>query len=267
MAEYLLRHMEEASSLLNEKRLSLFLDYDGTLTGITGRPVDAHLTYQMSEILRSLSALYPLAIVSGRSLADLKKHVGMESIVYGGNHGLEISSSDFTMTYDIGRAARADLEGLKSKFHYLARKFRGVIFEDKGLTFTVHYRLLDSRSFVFFRESFDEAVLGTLARGNLKLAISKKAFEVKANVRWDKGRAVEWLLDRPMFTGTTPVYMGDDDTDRDAYRAIGTEGVSINVGRVVEEARYFLTAQSEVATFLKLLLRQPKIPGDLLRAI
>lgn len=267
MAEYLLKHMGEASSLLNEKRLSLFLDYDGTLTGITGRPEDAYLTYHMRETLRSLSALYPLAIVSGRSLTDLKKHVGMKDIVYGGNHGLEISSADFTMTYDIGRPARADLESLKPKFMGLAGKFRGVILEDKGLTLTVHYRLLDSRSFVLFRESFDDMVLGTLARGNLKLGISKKAFEVKANVRWDKGKAVRWLLDRPMFVGTTPIYMGDDDTDRDAYRAIGTEGLSINVGRIVEEARYFLPAQSEVAVFLKRLLRQPAIPADLTRAI
>jgi len=249
-----LKRVEEASALLSERRISLFLDYDGTLTGITGRPEDARLNFQMRELVRALSGLYPLAIISGRSLPDIKARVNMEGLVYAGNHGLEICSPDFTMVYDIGQGAREELEGLRPVFHGLADRFRGVIFEDKGSTLTVHYRLLDSRSFAAFKECFDEAVSERLARGHVRLGKSKKALEVKANVDWDKGRAVKWLMERPLFTGTTPLYLGDDDTDRDAYRAIGTSGVSVNVGRMVEEAPYFLMAQSEVAPFLKSLL-------------
>lgn len=254
MGEYLLKRIEEAGAFLSERRISLFLDYDGTLTGITGRPEDARLDFQTRELVRSLSGVYPLAIISGRSLSDIKERVNMEGLVYAGNHGLEISSPEFTMLYDIGQGAREDLEELRPVFRGLAERFRGVIFEDKGTTLTVHYRLLDSRSFAAFKERFDEAVSERLARGHVRLGKSKKALEVKANVNWDKGRAVKWLMDRPVFAGTTPLYMGDDETDRDAYRAIGTSGVSVNVGRMVDEAAYFLMAQSEVAPFLKSLL-------------
>ena len=267
MSEYLLKHLEEASSLLTEGRLSLFLDYDGTLTRITGRPEDACMSYQVRELMRALAARYPLAIISGRSLADIRSKVGMEGIVYAGNHGLEVHSPLFTMTYDIGRQAREELEGLRAAFRALAEKFKGVIFEDKGFTLTVHYRLLSSRSFEIFKESFDAAVSGALGRGHVRLGQSKKAFEIKATVRWDKGRAVNWLLDRPLFRGTTPVYIGDDETDRDSYRAIGTKGLSVNVGGAVDEAPYFLQAQEEVVTFLKWLLGQPSSACGLISII
>lgn len=267
MSEYLLKHLEEASSLLTEGRLSLFLDYDGTLTSITGRPEDACMSYQVRELMRSLAARYPLAIISGRSLADIRSKAGMDGIVYAGNHGLEVHSPFFTMTYDIGLQAREELEGLRAAFSGLAEKFKGVIFEDKGFTLTVHYRLLSSRSFETFKESFDAAASGALGRGHVRLGQSKKAFEIKANVRWDKGKAMEWLLDRPMFSGTTPLYIGDDETDKDSYRAIGTRGLSVNVGGAVDEARYYLQAQEEVVTFLKWLLGQPSGSSGLMHTV
>lgn len=267
MGEYLLKHMGRASSLLNKGRMSLFLDYDGTLTGITGRPEDARLTFQTRELLRALAGLYPMAIISGRSLEDIRAQVGMEGLVYAGNHGLEISAPSFTMTYDIGRGAREDLASLRPAFEGLVERFRGVIFEDKGYTLTVHYRLLDSRSFAQFKECFDEAASGAISRGHVRLGLSKKAFEIKANVRWDKGRAVSWLLDRPLFHGTTPFYMGDDDTDKDAYRAIGKGGVTVNVGRMVDEAGYFLMAQSEVAPLLRRLLKRPSVARAMLPVV
>lgn len=255
MAAYLLRHLEKASSLLNEGRLSLFLDYDGTLTGIAGRPEEACLPMKTLEAVEALSGRFPLAVVSGRSLADIKARVGIGSIVYAGNHGLEISSPDFSMTYDIGQGPRAALEGLRPGLFALQERFSGLIVEDKALTLTVHYRLLDPRLFNDFKDAFDKATGAAIGGGQVRLTHSRKAFEIRANVGWDKGRALEWIMDRPLFRGTAPLYMGDDDTDTDAYRSISPKGISINVGREADDAGYFLMYQKEVEPFLKWLVR------------
>jgi len=238
---------------LSEGRLSLFFDYDGTLTGITGRPEEARLSGRTLEALEALSRVYPLAVVSGRALSDIRDRVGIGSIVYAGNHGLQISAPHFSMTYDIGRSRREALLRLRGELMELAEGFEGVIVEDKSVNITVHYRLLAAGAFEGFRESFEEAVVPFLQDGHVRLARSRKAFELRANVRWDKGRTLLWLMDRPLFRGTTPLYMGDDHTDRDAYRAIGADGVSVNVGRPVEDAAYFLETQKEVEPFLKWL--------------
>lgn len=255
MGAYLLRHLEKTSSLLNEGSLSLFLDYDGTLTGIAGRPEEACLPMKTLEAVEALSNRFPLAVVSGRSLADIKARVGIESIVYAGNHGLEISSPHFSMTYDIGPGPRAALEGLRPGLLALQERFSGLIVEDKALTLTVHYRLLDPRNFTQFKEAFDRAIGAAIHGGHVKLTNSRKAFEIRADVEWDKGKALEWIMDRPLFRGTAPLYMGDDDTDTDAYRSMSPEGISVNVGRAVDEAGYFLMYQKEVEPFLKWLVR------------
>lgn len=135
----------------------------------------------------------------------------------------------------------------------LAEGFEGVIVEDKAVNITVHYRLLAAGLFEDFREAFEKAAVPFLQDGHIRLARSRKAFELRANVRWDKGKTLLWLMDRPLFRGTTPLYMGDDHTDVDAYRAAGASGVSVNVGRAVDEAAYFLETQKEVEPFLKWL--------------
>lgn len=255
MAAYLLRHLKKASSLLNEGSLSLFLDYDGTLAAVAGRPEEACLPVRTLEAVEALSHRFPLAVVSGRSLVDIKARVGIDSIVYAGNHGLEISSPHFSMNYDIGHGPRAALDGLKPGLLALQERFSGLIVEDKALTLTVHYRLLDPCFFDDFKEAFDRATKAAIGGGHVKLTNSRKAFEIRANVGWDKGRALEWIMDRPLFRGTAPLYMGDDDTDTDAYRSISPKGISVNVGREVDEAGYFLMYQKEVEPFLKWLIR------------
>jgi trehalose-phosphatase len=70
----------------------LFLDYDGTLTPIAARPEMAVLSSPVREILKQISqhSLFKLAIITGRSLSDIRVLVGLENITYVGNHGLEI---------------------------------------------------------------------------------------------------------------------------------------------------------------------------------
>ncbi len=261
MAKYLLKDLEQVQKTINERKASLFLDYDGTITPITGRPQDAHLSYPMKEMLKTLVQLYPMTIVSSRSLKDLKGLVDLPGIVYAGNQGLEVWGERFTMTFDIGQARSAELKKIEAGLRKLPGKFRGVFLENKGLTLSAHYRLLDTRDFPFFSERFDEIVSGPVANGMVRVIRSKKAFDIRPDVGWDKGKAVEWILDRPGFSGTFPVYLGDDESDKEAFSTLKGKGYSVFVGGVTEEAQYYLIAQDEVKTFLRWLLHYPLPQG------
>ena len=263
MSRHLLKNLQRLKEIMDGQRVSLFLDYDGTLTPIVARPERAHLSYQMREILKTLSRAYPTAIVSGRSLADLRRRGGIPELTYAGNHGAEIWSADYTMVFDAGRAYKAELGRLAGELETLVRAHRGVIMEHKGQAITMHYRLLDARSARAFAEQYAKVVEKSAARGAVRLPSRNKAFEIRPNADWNKGSAVNWLLQRKPFRSTLPIYIGDDETDKDGYRAIAGRGVSVHVGREVQEADYYLVAQTEVKTVLKWLCNHPVPRGSL----
>lgn len=258
MTKHLLKNLDFIDHMKRDRPLSLFLDYDGTLTPIVARPHIAHLSFDMRELLRSIQKAHRLVIISGRSLNDLRGLVNLEGVVYAGNHGLEIYSPSFTMVFDTGRGFRAEAKGMEERFKSMGLRFRGIQVENKGLTITVHYRHVNSRDLPFFIERFSEAASVYVKKNIIKVTHSKMAFELRPNVTWDKGKAVEWLMDRKGFDGTLPVYIGDDDTDKDGFKAVNAlKGISVFVGSPIEEADYFLTAPDEVKVFLKWLLHHP----------
>lgn len=263
MSRHLLKNLDMLKEIMEERRISLFLDYDGTITPIVARPEKAAITYQMREILKTLSRAYPTAIISGRGLSDVRSRVGVDQLTYAGNHGTEIWSPAYTMIFDAGGAYKRSLAALVPQLEELVRDHRGVIMEHKGQSITMHYRLLDARSAAVFAEKYARVVEKAASSGEVKLAKSKKAFEIRPNAEWNKGSAVRWLMQRKSFQGTFPVYIGDDETDKDGYRAVKGLGMSVHVGSEIEEADYYLVAQTEVRTLLKWFCNHPLPKGSL----
>lgn len=235
--------------------LSIFLDFDGTLTPIAGHPYDALLSDSMREILIALNESCPVAIISGRGLADLKEKVGVEGLTYVGNHGMEVSSNEFSFIYDIGPVETEAIGKVAGKLASLEASYEGTVLEKKGVTLSIHYRLLKSGK----KPSFLKKVASVLRPFNSKKLIritsGKEVVEVRPTADWDKGSALEWLLERRRFTGTMPLCVGDDKTDEDAFRIIKGKGLSIYVGRSVSTADLYLANQSEVASMLAFLAR------------
>jgi trehalose-phosphatase len=250
VSKYLLKNIEYLGGLIEGKKLSLFLDYDGTLTPIVGRPEGARLPFQIKELLRVLSSLYPTVIISGRGLGDIRDRVSLKGMVYAGNHGMEVWSEDFTMVFDPGGAAKEELKRLLSLFKALPRSFPGVIVENKGATLSIHYRLLDTREVRPFVKKLREVTGPSLEKGLVRVTEGKKVFEIRPPVSWHKGRVVEWILKRRIFSSSIPIYVGDDETDKDGFRAIRGRGFSVFVGGAEKEADFFLKAQDEVKLFL-----------------
>ncbi len=249
---YLFKNLSPFRQMLRT-RPTLFFDYDGTLTPIVARPERAYMSYETHELLRVLTRFYTIVVISGRTLEDVMARVDIEDIIYAGNHGMEIYSRWFTMIYDSGGTARILLRRLGDELGTIARRFKGAIVEDKGFTLSIHYRLVDVREakrlvadVMTLLKPFDQ-------RGQIRLTEGKKVLEVRPPATWNKGEAVRWLMERPLLKGTTPVYVGDDVTDIDAFRAIGSSGVSISVGRMEDSARFYLKSQAEVKKLMNCL--------------
>ena len=105
---------------------------------------------------------------------------------------------------------------------------KGVLIEDKLYTLSVHFRLVAGRRLAAFRRLFYRAIRRW--SGKAWITRGKKVFEVRPPFDWDKGKAVKWLIDKLNLQNYLPIYIGDDQTDEDAFRALKGKGISLKVG-------------------------------------
>ena len=237
----------------SSKKLSLFLDFDGTLTPVAGDPDDAVLSLSMTEVIIALSRRYPVVIISGRGIYDLKEKVAIEGLTYVGNHGMEMSGTDFSFIYDIGTVESEAIEEAAGRLSALCASYGSTVLEEKGLTLSVHFRLLsEARKSLFLKKL--NRILGPYDReGLIKITGGKGLVEVRPTADWDKGSALEWLMKRSPFKGSIPISMGDDETDEDAFCVVEGRGLSIFVGRRKSVADLNIARQRDVEPMLKLL--------------
>lgn len=233
-------------------KISVFLDYDGTLVPFVQNPAKAQLDEQTRETLARISRkrLVAVTIISGRSVSDIHARVGLEGLTYAGNHGLEICGNGFNFIEPTAGAARQQLAQLSRKLAAVLRDIDGTVVEYKGLTTTIHYRQAATREI----GRIESAVQAEVAAANLfRTAPSKMAIEVVPRTGWHKGKAAIWINER---LGGKPlsVYLGDDETDEDAFRAL-PDGITARVGSCpATSARYRVADADAVHEFLTWLV-------------
>lgn len=231
---------------------ALFLDFDGTLAPIAPRPDTVRLDAEGRRLIRTLSRLAPVAIISGRAVKDLRARVGLTRLTYVGNHGLEIDGIGFRYRMKGARRWRRRLREILHRIRSRLDVIPGVLIEDKQVTASVHFRLVKGRARRTVARRFVACVKPYVERGRMRLRRGKAVWEIRPPVAWDKGRAVLWILNRPAFRGRWPMYIGDDDTDQDAFRRIRGRGVGISVGpgRARGAARYAIAGPAQVRRLL-----------------
>lgn len=244
------------ASVLN--RIFLFSDFDGTLVPIRKDPAKVILSLQARKILDKLACHIPLAIISGRSLAFLKKTMPIPKIILAGNHGLEIKMGRHRFVHPQAVSCKKEIKqfarGLKKQF----LETPGVLIEEKGLTLTFHYRLVSpsKRKAVcsLFYDYFKGATAPVTNKSPLKVCTGKMSLEIRPNIDWGKKDAIRWILEmykkRFPKQRVIPIYIGDDETDRSALAMIKKIGISIAVG-VPMKATYFLPSQSKCIELLR----------------
>jgi trehalose 6-phosphate phosphatase len=233
-------------------RLVLLLDFDGTLAPIVERPELAAMPDATRASLDRLMAMpgVQAAVVSGRGLADVRERAAVPGIAYAGNHGMEIEGAGLRRMHPDAVAARPSLQAAARMIEPALSAIPGAFVEDKGMTLSIHFRQAAPGRHDEVRDAVERVVRGD---GGLRVTTGKMVLEVRPRVDWDKGKAVLFLLGhiRPPFNAPV-LYLGDDRTDEDAFRALaglGGAGQGVLIGDPAAEtaARSYLRDPAEVA--------------------
>ncbi|BBZ33023.1 trehalose-phosphatase [Mycolicibacterium confluentis] len=232
----------------------LFLDYDGTLSPIVSEPDAARLVDGAAEALKLVSEVCPVAILSGRDLADITSRVGIPGLWYAGSHGFELSGPDGTHHQNDAAAAFIPvLAEAAAALREALSAIPGVHVEHKRFAVAVHYRGADPARVA-------EAVSVTHHLGGqrgLRVTGGRMLVELRPDLDWDKGTTLDWIRDRIDPAGQMlPIHIGDDLTDEDAFDAIAYGGVGIVVeheedGDRRTAARFRLQSPDHVCEFIR----------------
>jgi alpha,alpha-trehalase len=248
-----LEHMQEIAG--RDNRLAVFLDYDGTLMPIVSHPQDAWLSDSMQQALRELAACVPVAILSGRDLDDVRRRVHLDGIVYAGSHGFDIAGAG-GLRRQLGTAYLSVLDTAEAELREALDEIPGAQLERKHFSVAAHYRSVAENDAL----RVAQAVGAVAARHReLRRINGKKVYELLPGIDWDKGKALMWLLEELRLESHSgwirPIYIGDDSTDEDAFRALKQMGVGILVSEKPQPtaATYLLKNADEVERFLRAL--------------
>jgi trehalose-phosphatase len=250
-----LERWEDIFERLSGGEPAVLLDYDGTLTPIVEVPSKALLSERMRGTLRHLAAYWPVAVVSGRDLEDVRTKVGLDQLVYAGSHGFEVVGPYGSFVEERGESYLPSLDRIEDELRFAIGNVRGALVERKRFAVALHYRLVDLHNVPRLKAIFEDVA----ARyPDLRRTVGKMVLEVRPDMDWDKGKAVELIVNLFNLSSAVPVYIGDDVTDEDAFRAIGDRGVTILVSDVEQEtaAHFRLAGVSEVQRFLEMLIGQ-----------
>lgn len=222
-----------------------FLDYDGTLAPIVDKPMEAYPHPDVPALLQAIDAQHPVYIVTGRHISHVAELMPEPELDAIGLHG--------TQEGRLGGEPRSlisqrTLEAIASMRETLP-EIEGVVVEEKGETFAVHYRDVADEQQVL--EKLRTWVADLPA--SLEVIWGKKVAELRP-AGSNKGVAVRRIsAEHP---GRTPVYLGDDVTDEDAFEALATlecdrQAVTIKVGDGPTSARYRLDGPEDVVAYLR----------------
>jgi alpha,alpha-trehalase len=252
-------HLQSAVDMVHDivaytgnRRLVVFLDYDGTLTPIVARPDLAVLSDAMRAVLQGLAEVATVGIISGRDRADVAGRVGLDGLVYAGSHGFDIAGpAGHKLAHSEGDAWQGELADTAQELEDALAGIDGSLVERKAYGVAVHYRQVAEA---------EVAAVGRIVEAAherhpaLTKTLGKKVYEFRPGIPWDKGKAVQWLLHALGLSedSALALYLGDDVTDEDAFAALADTGIGILVGEGygATRAHYHLPDIDAVQRFL-----------------
>jgi trehalose 6-phosphate phosphatase len=256
------KHWERALAAARAKPSGIFVDIDGTLSPIVPAPEEANVLPICRRALAELAALLDLVVIlSGRQIDDARRMVGLDDLVYFGNHGLE--RWDKTRGYESW--AEQYVSTMATTFASIEQRLAGlpgIRFENKKTVISVHYRLAPDPAAA--RTEVLKAAEELAGLEGLRLAEGKRVVELRPPVDADKGRTLERVVREHSLRGV--LCLGDDRTDVGAFRALRAlrergevEGLAIGVGGEETPAELLAVADAllpgpyEVGVFLQRL--------------
>ncbi|KAK4759512.1 hypothetical protein SAY87_022643 [Trapa incisa] len=274
-------HLPSAMKMFNQimdeskgKQIVMFLDYDGTLSPIVDDPDRAFISHKMRTTVKKLARCFPTAIVSGRCMDKVYSFVKLAEIYYAGSHGMDIREPAKGTKYKKGshagilfQPASEYLPMIDKVYNELVEKTKltpGAKIENNKFCASVHFRSVDEKKWTELAHQV-KSVLKNYPE--LRVTQGRKVLEIRPPINWDKGKALEFLLESLGFANCNdvfPIYMGDDRTDEDAFKVLRErgQGIGILVSKYPKEtsASYSLQEPSEVMDFLQRLVHWKRVP-------
>uniref|UniRef100_A0A6N2MLH1 Trehalose 6-phosphate phosphatase n=1 Tax=Salix viminalis TaxID=40686 RepID=A0A6N2MLH1_SALVM len=275
-----LASFEQIASFAKGKKIALFLDYDGTLSPIVENPENAVMSDDMRFAVKEVAKYFPTAIISGRSRDKVHEFVGLTELYYAGSHGMDIMGPVRQSVPDRNCIQSTDKQGNEVNLFQPAREFlpmidevfsslvritkdiKGATVENNKFCVSVHYRNVDQDNW----KSVWECVQDVIKKyPRLRLTHGRKVLEIRPTIDWDKGKALEFLLESLGLSNcddVLPIYVGDDRTDEDAFKVLRERncGYGIFVSKSPKESNAYFSLRdpAEVMEFLKSLVTWKK---------
>ncbi|KAL6558856.1 hypothetical protein OROMI_019206 [Orobanche minor] len=274
---------EQITNASKGKQIVMFLDYDGTLSPIVEDPDRAFMSepLDMRATVKKLARYFPTAIVSGRCIDKVYSFVRLAELYYAGSHGMDIKGPSKGSKHNKGaqtvlfQPASEYLPMIDEVYKALMEVTKdtpGAKVENNKFCLSVHFRCVDEKEWSELAKQVESVIEGY---PDLRLTQGRKEWkpteflkfgvlEIRPTIKWDKGKALEFLLESLGYANCTevfPVYIGDDRTDEDAFKVLRDrgQGFGILVSKTPKDtnASYSLQEPSEVChgiftTFSKL---------------
>jgi trehalose-phosphatase len=248
---------ELSERLASARQILLIVDFQGALIPIPDLPDEARLPAKPRDLLRALVKCsgITVAIISGREREDLSARVDVPGATLISNHGLEISGPG--MSFEEPTAAQFSdvISRMAADFVNRLQDIPGAVVERKGLSLTIQYRLVPEER----REELRRTVHSALANASHPFLLRESGrltYEVRPRAYWNKGSAVTWMLEHLGGERPLAIYVGDDNTDEDAF-AVLSDGITVKVGEPSgTAAQYHVESPREVHEFLAWVLER-----------
>ncbi|XP_061336559.1 probable trehalose-phosphate phosphatase J [Gastrolobium bilobum] len=255
------------------KQIVMFLDYDGTLSPIVEDPDRAFMSDSMRKTVRKLARCFPTAIVTGRCKDKVYNFVRLAELYYAGSHGMDIKGPTRSSKNKYSKAeavlfqpASEFLPMIDEVYQQLVDKTKstpGAKVENNKFCVSVHFRCVDEKKWSELARQV-KSVLKDYPK--LRLTQGRKVLEIRPTIKWDKGKALEFLLESLGFANCSdvfPVYIGDDRSDEDAFKKLRDrgQGFGILVSKFPKDtsASYSLQEPNEVMDFLQRLVEWKRV--------
>ncbi len=234
-------------------------DFDGTLSPLVANPERAWLPQNILERLMRLQALTPVAVLTGRSVADVNARLGFVPDHVIGNHGIEGLDGWETRAAHYEALCHDWKVQLCTELAKEGWDSGHVFVEDKRYSLSVHYRHVEDPDQVRLRL---EEIFATL-QPQVRVVAGKFVFNLVPPDAMDKGRAMTQLMRDS--AAPAALYVGDDVTDEDAFRLQAPNLLSIRIEASQDSAAtFFLPCRRDIGRLLDMLIArlQDQQPGS-----
>lgn len=225
----LLEHLDALQRLVPIRPMGLFVDIDGTIAPIIADPAAVTVSDEVRDALAALAAHVTVVALTGRDVASARRFVGLDEVVYAGNHGTEWLEEGRTSVLPEARPYVPSMHALAETVRRRLSALDGLYVEDKGPTVSLHYRGTDDPSAA--RDEIRAVLRQTNEARGLAISEGKMVVEVRPPVPVNKGTALTRMVRRRGLK--SGLVLGDDSTDVDAFVAMrnlsGFDGLAVAV--------------------------------------